>query len=265
MFFLILIFFVVCVCHDLQVARHKSKKGGIQKRVYFWAGICWYGKTPGVAWTASDNKVIFRHTKNLCHGTLFEDDGIVWRVVQTRAASDNNHVYYVDHFQSPDVDPPFAEWEHSSYAEVKDWHDESRARLAARDDLKPPTSMQDTAKTLSIYEDALYPTLRRFGLDEVVEDNASPHNNDVIRDSHRRHHCRIVGYTATEEEKDQIKALIELQTANYRREQDKKAQMTKQTKELDRLPAWYVFVCVTHAQQHSHTHTTHSGRQIPPI
>ena len=25
----------------LQVPRHKSKKGGIKKRVYFWGGICW--------------------------------------------------------------------------------------------------------------------------------------------------------------------------------------------------------------------------------
>ena len=58
----------------VQVARHKSKKGDIKKRVYFWGGISWYGKTPGEAWTAADNAVVFRHTKNLCVGTLFEDE-----------------------------------------------------------------------------------------------------------------------------------------------------------------------------------------------
>ena len=89
----------------MQVKRHKSKKGGVQKSVYFWGGISWWGKTPGVAWTAEDNKVLFHHTKNLCIGTLFEDDGIVWRVVQTRAASDDGHVYYVDHFAYPDSAP----------------------------------------------------------------------------------------------------------------------------------------------------------------
>ena len=52
--------------------------------------ISWWGKTPGVAWTAADNKVLFHHTKNLCVGTVFEDeddDGtpVVWRIVETRA------------------------------------------------------------------------------------------------------------------------------------------------------------------------------------
>ena len=32
--------------------------------------------------------------------------------------------------------------------------------------------------------------------------------------------------------------LIRVQTLNYRREQDKKVQLTKQTRKLDRLPAW---------------------------
>ena len=39
-------------------------------------------------------------------------------------------------------------------------------------------------------------------------------------------------------EKHTIKELIRAQVHNYRRDQDKKAQMTKQTRELDRLPAW---------------------------
>ena len=98
--------------------------------------------------------------------------------------------------------------------------------------------MQDTAKTLSIYTEALYPTLRQFGIDEIVEDNASPHNNDDIRQSHRDNNARIVGYTATAAEKEQIKQLIREQVVDYKREQDKKAQMTKQTRELGRLPAW---------------------------
>ena len=71
-----------------------------------------------------------------------------------------------------------------------------------------------------------------------MEDNASPHNNDAIRESHRTHGVNIVGYRATEEDKEEIVRLIREQTRNYRREQDKKAQITKQTRELDRLPAW---------------------------
>ena len=98
--------------------------------------------------------------------------------------------------------------------------------------------MQDTAKTLQIYGDALYPSLRRLGINSIVEDNASPHNNATIRESHAQHGVNIVGYTATEDEKDEIRELIRQQCVHYRREQDKKAQMTKQTRELDRLPSW---------------------------
>ena len=71
-----------------------------------------------------------------------------------------------------------------------------------------------------------------------MEDNASPHNNDQIRQSHRDNHVRIVGCQATPAEKEEIVALIRQQTAGHRREQDKKAQITKQTRELERLPAW---------------------------
>ena len=98
--------------------------------------------------------------------------------------------------------------------------------------------MQDTAKTFEIYRDSLYPTLLEWGMNEIVEDNASPHNNDHIRDSHRDNNVQIVGYSATPAEKEAIKVLIRAQTVGYRREQDKRAQMTKQTRELDRLPAW---------------------------
>ena len=223
--------------------RHTSKKGGVQKRVYFWAGICWWGKTPGVAWTASDNKVLFRHTKNLCVGTIFEEEDdqgnpCVYRIVESRAGGTDNNVSYVPHFTYPDTTPPECDWYVSSFEEVKEWHAASRLVLASRPDLQPPTCMQDTAKTLEIYEEALYPTLTRFGIDEIVEDNASPHNNNSIRDSHRNHNVRIVGYTATPAEKEEIRALIRLQVQRYRREQDKKAQMTKQNRELTRLPAW---------------------------
>ena len=227
-----------CVCIALQVSRHKSKKGGIQKRVYFWGGISWWGKTPGVAWTASDFKVCWKHTKNLCVGTLFEDEGVVYRIVQTRAAAADNTVSYVDHFAFPDDIPEEEHWEYSSQAEVKAWHAASRAVLTQRDDLQPPNSMQDTAKTLEIYEEALYPTLARLGINSIVEDNASPHNNQDIRDNHRRHQVRIVGYEANAGEKAEIVELIRAQCVHYRREQDKRAQMTKQTRELERLPAW---------------------------
>ena len=108
--------------------RHKSKKGGVQKRVYFWAGICWHAKTKGVAWTASDNKVLFRHTKNICVGTLFEDkdwddngNPMVCRVTETRSGGTDNHVYYVPHFEYPDTTPPDDVWEHSSlFGEVQE-------------------------------------------------------------------------------------------------------------------------------------------------
>ena len=224
----------------LQVKRHKSKKGGVQRRVYFWAGISWWGKTPGVAWTAEDTKVLFRHTKNLCVGTVFEDEdedgnAVVFRVVQTRAANPDGHVCYVSHFDFPDEIPHEDEWQESTYDEVKQWHNDSRAILAQREDLQPPTGMQDTSKTLEIYEEALYPTLTRLRLNHIVEDNASPHNNNTIRIRHAEHHVHIVGYTATPEDKKEIKRLVRLQCANYRREQDKLAQMTKQTtRALDR-------------------------------
>ena len=207
--------------------------------MYFWAGICWWGKTPGVAWTAADVKVCWRHTKNLCVGTLFEDDGVVYRIVETRAGGEDRNVSYVDHFQFPDeVLPAGARIFMSTHEEVREWHGNSRAVLATRDDLQPPTTMQDTEKTLQIYADALYPSLVRLGINSIVEDNASPHNNDTIRASHEQHGVNIVGYTATEDEKEEIKELIRQQCEHYRRDQDKKAQMTKQTRELDRLPAW---------------------------
>ena len=192
----------------------------MKKRVYFWAGINWWVKTSGIAWTAADNKVLFRHTKNLCVGTVFEDEddegnACVFRIVQTRAQADDGHVSYVPHFQFPDVTPPESsgEWLQSTYGEVRRWHATSRAVLLQRPDLQPPTSMQDTAKTLQIYEEALYPTMQRLGLDQLVEDNASPHNNETIRESHRRHNIRIVGYEATDLEKDQIRALIRQQVS----------------------------------------------------
>ena len=239
---------IACVLYALQVKRHKSKKGGVQKRVYFWGGISWWGKTPGVAWTAADSKVLFRHTKNLCVGTVFEDedengDAVVFRVVQTRAGGEDNDVCYVEHFDYPDIIPPESQWHSSTFGEVKRWHNESRARLAQREDLQPPTGMQDTAKTLEIYAEALYPTLTRLHLDSIVEDNASPHNNDAIRASHIAHNVNIVGYTATPADKLEIRRLITQQCVHYRREQDRKAQMTKQTRELGRLPAWFVVTC----------------------
>ena len=206
--------------------------------MYFWGGISWWGKTPGVAWTAEDNKVLFRHTKNLCVGTVFEDEGVVYRVVETRALSANGTVSYVDHFRFPDNIPPDRDQFESTHTDVKEWHGESMARLAQREDLQPPNGMQDTAKTLQIYADALYPTLTRLRINHIVEDNASPHNNDRIRQAHIDNNVEIVGYTATEADKARIVALIEEQTRNYKRDQDRKAQLTKQTRELDRLPAW---------------------------
>ena len=172
--------------------------------------------------------------------TATQLSGASLRVVQAGRTTGSG-TSSVKHFDYPDADPPYVEngpWERSTYEYVKQCHDASRAVLLARPDLQPPTCMQDTKKTLSIYSNALYPTMQRYGLDEIVEDNASPHNNDQIRASHDDHHIRIVGYEATEAEKEEIVRLIHQQTRHYRRDQDKKAQLTKQTKELQRLPAW---------------------------
>ena len=128
----------------------------MQKRVYFWGAISWWGKSPGVAWHASDMKVCYRHTKNLCHGTLFADEGIVYRITETRAQGTNRYVSYCEHFRFPDADPVNdADQFESKHDEVQEWHRQSRAVLAQREDLQPPTCMQDTAKTIEIYEEAL--------------------------------------------------------------------------------------------------------------
>ena len=75
---------------------------------------------------------------------------------------------------------------------------------------------------MQIYEEALYPAMREWDITELVEDNASPHNNDKIRECHRRHGVDIVGYHADERQKEIIKQLIEDQTQHYRRTQDRK-------------------------------------------
>ena len=102
-----------------------------------------------------------RHTKNICVGTLFVDywdddhneEEVIWRVIESRSGGRDGYVWYVDHVAYPDETPPRAEWEHSSFDEVKTWHAQTRAVLAQRADLQPPTGMQDTAKTLEIYEE----------------------------------------------------------------------------------------------------------------
>ena len=65
-----------------------------------------------------------RHTKNLCVGTVFEDEdedgnAVVFRVVQTRAANEDGHVCYVPHFDFPDEIPHEDKWQESTYDEVK--------------------------------------------------------------------------------------------------------------------------------------------------
>ena len=75
-------------------------------------------------WTSADIQVTFRHTKIFCHDTVFldeDDEGqpCVYRVVETSAAGNDNHVSYVPHFDFPDEDPPQCEWFVSIYEEVK--------------------------------------------------------------------------------------------------------------------------------------------------
>ncbi len=102
-------------------------------------------KTPGVVWTAADNKVLLRYTKNLCVGTVFEeedDEGkpCVYHIVETRAQSEDGNVSYVKHFEHPDSTPAGG-WYTSTYAEVKEWHAASRHVLLTRPDLQSPASM----------------------------------------------------------------------------------------------------------------------------
>ena len=49
--------------------------------------------------------------------------------------------------------------------------------------------------------EALYPYLSHHDLNEVVEDNESCHNNEFIRDEHKRRGVQLVGYEATDDEK----------------------------------------------------------------
>ena len=144
-----------------------------QRRVCFWGGISWWSKTPDIA---EDSKVLFRHTKNICVDTLFEDKGVVYRVVQTRGASENDNVSYVDHSRFPNSIPTSM-----SYTTTRWKNDTTKAEL------------QDTIKTLHIYTEALYPTLTRLGIKHIVEDNASSHNNDRIRQSRTVDGVEIVG------------------------------------------------------------------------
>jgi len=167
----------------------------------------------------------------------------VWRVVESKSRQRIGRrwrevVHYCDHHANPDSNPPLNECESSTYDEVKAWHAESADRLSRVKELKPRTVMQDTDKTIEIYEAALYPFMREHRLTWLVEDNASPHANDRIRVKHVEKGINLVGYTATESDKQEIVRLITVQTRNYRRDQDRRAQITKQTRELDRLPAW---------------------------
>ena len=145
-------------------------------------------------------------------------------------------VYYCDHLASPDVDPPLNQCEYSSYNDVRTWHQNTRDKLARMPTQKPPRVGQDTDKTLAIYEDHLYPALTTYRLTHIVEDNASPHNSKRIRQKHTEKGVTLVGYEATDTEKEEIVRLVTHQTRAYRREQDHRAQIIKQTKELDRLP-----------------------------
>lgn len=63
--------------------------------------------------------------------------------------------------------------------------------------------------------EALYPYLSDQSLNEIVEDNASCHNNEFIRDEHKRHGIKLVGYEATDTEKEKIKDLIDEQVNKH--------------------------------------------------
>ena len=61
-----------------------------------------------------------------------------------------------------------------------------------------------------------YPYLSEHSLNEIVEDNASCHSNECIRQLHQRHGVQLVGYEASDEEKEQIKELIRQQVYVYK-------------------------------------------------
>ena len=90
-------------------------------------------KTKPVVWTAAQRKkVLWRHTKNMCKGTLFEcDEGIVWRVVESKSMYKGDEVVsYVKHFDNLEKDLSIDDCEYASYTDVRDWHRESRVRLS---------------------------------------------------------------------------------------------------------------------------------------
>ena len=133
-----------------------------------------HGKTRLNTWTTAENgKTIYRHTKRICKGTIFIDEDTVWRVVETKSRAryqgrTTDVVTYCDHFRNCDADPPLNECEVSSYAEVREWHKNSRAELMERKDLQPRTGMQNTEKTMQIYERDLYPVMQRLRLVHLV-------------------------------------------------------------------------------------------------
>ena len=91
------------MCHSKQDTRVKKEEC---RSVSIFGAASRGGKTPGVAWTAADDKVLYRHTKNVCVVTLFEDEGDIFRVVETPGMSKDGKCCYVDHFRFPDVVPP---------------------------------------------------------------------------------------------------------------------------------------------------------------
>ena len=161
-----------------QVPRHKSKKGGMQKRVYAWGGISWHGKTTLHTWTAKKATACMqRHTKNLVVGTVFLDseEPTVWRVrcvcmfacvithnifhipsppppplpltqvIETKSRDRFGGrivdvITYCKHFEHLHADPPLdsEECEVSLYDEVREWHENSKVELSLREDLRPP-------------------------------------------------------------------------------------------------------------------------------
>ena len=86
--------------------------------MYFWGAISWWGKSRGVVWHASDLKVCWRHTKNLCVGTVFESDGTVYRIVKSRGQGERRTISYVDHFAFPEDTPPEHNQFESNFGEV---------------------------------------------------------------------------------------------------------------------------------------------------
>ena len=98
--------------------------------------------------------------------------------------------------------------------------------------------MQDIEKTLEIYIEELYPTMWELDINQLVQPTR-PHTTTTSSacPTHTTTSTSLGVRRQRHRQKDEIRGLIRQQCVGCRREQDRRAQMMKQTRELGRLPA----------------------------